>query len=24
MGGVPDDERARMCCENARELYRLG
>jgi predicted TIM-barrel fold metal-dependent hydrolase len=24
MGGVPDDERRRMCCENARELYRLG
>jgi predicted TIM-barrel fold metal-dependent hydrolase len=24
MGGVPDNERARMCCENARELYRLG
>jgi predicted TIM-barrel fold metal-dependent hydrolase len=24
MGGVPDDERRRMCCDNARELYRLG
>jgi predicted TIM-barrel fold metal-dependent hydrolase len=24
MGGVPADERQRMCCDNARELYRLG
>jgi uncharacterized protein len=24
MGGVPDDERRRICCDNARELYRLG
>jgi predicted TIM-barrel fold metal-dependent hydrolase len=24
MGGVPDDERRRMCCDNARLLYRLG
>jgi predicted TIM-barrel fold metal-dependent hydrolase len=24
MGGVPDNERQRMCCDNARELYRLG
>jgi predicted TIM-barrel fold metal-dependent hydrolase len=24
MGGVPEAERRRMVCDNAREFYRLG